>query len=66
MARKLGFLGKNKDSFDVELWAIFDALTIGMKQVGNVSPIIVLVFTDSQTAITKIRDPKIKVGEDTI
>lgn len=59
---KRRFLGKNTDSFDAELWDISDALALGIKRTKNVGPTTVTVFTDSQAAITKIRDPKARVG----
>ena len=63
---KRRFLGKNKDSFDAELWAILDALVLGIKRTRNVGPTTVTVFTDSQAAITKILDPKTRVGGDAV
>lgn len=63
---KRRFLGKNKDSFDAELWAISDALVLGIERTRNVGPTTVTVFTDSQAAITKILDPKARFGGDAV
>ena len=63
---KRRFLGKNKDTFDAELWAISDALVLGIKRTRNVGPTTVTVFTDSQAAITKILDPKARVDGDAV
>ena len=60
---KRRFLGKNKDPFDAELWAISDALVRGIKKTRNSSPTTVTVFTDSQAAIKKILSPKIRARE---
>lgn len=40
----------------------FDALEIGIKKTRNESPTTVTVFTDSQTAIAKILEPKVRSG----
>lgn len=63
---KRRFLGKHKDSFDVELWAISDALNLDSKETRNAEPTTVTIFTNSQTAMTKILEPKTKVGGDAI
>ena len=52
---KRRFLGKNKDSFDAELWAILEAFIL------SISPTTVTVFTDLQAAIKKILEPEIRL-----
>lgn len=64
--KKQRFFGKHKDLFDAELWAISDALDLGSKKTRNAKPTTVTIFTDSQTAMTKILDPKTKVGGDAV
>lgn len=59
---KRRYLGKNKDSFDAELWAISDALEISIKKTRNRNPKTVTVFTDSHAAISKIVDPRVRPG----
>ena len=59
---KRRYLEENKDSFDAELWAISDALEIGIKKTRDGSPTTVTVFTDSQAAIAKILEPKVRSG----
>ena len=66
VARKRRYLVENKDSFDAELWAISDAVEIGIKKTRNGSPTTVTVFTDSQTAIAKILKPKVRSGGDAV
>lgn len=58
--------GKYKDSFDAELWAVSSALELDSKKTRNIEPIIVTIFTDLQTVITIILEPKTKVSGDTI
>ena len=59
---KRRYLGKNKESFDAELWAILDALEIGIKKTRNGNPTTVTVFTDSHAAIDKVVNPKVRPG----
>ena len=63
---KRRFLGKNKYLFDAELSAISDTLILSIKKIRNIDLITIIVFTDSQAAITKILDPKARVGKDEI
>ena len=63
---KRRYLGENKESFDVELWAISDALELSIKKTKNRSPTTVIVFIDSHTAIVKILEPKVRPGEGAI
>ena len=41
-------------------------MALGIKRTRNVGPTTVTVFTDSQAAITKILDPKARVGGDAV
>lgn len=50
----------------MELWSISKALVLGIRKTRNIKPTTVTVFTDSQMAISKIPDPKTRVGGDTI
>lgn len=63
---KRHFLEKNKDLFDTELQTILDTLALSIKRTRNVGLIIVTVFTNSQTAITKIWDLKTRVNGDVV
>lgn len=44
---KRHFLSKNKDSFDVEIWVISNALLLGIKRTRNISNRTVTVFINS-------------------
>ena len=50
----------------MELWAILDTLVLGIKRIRNIKLITVIVFTDSQVAITKILNPKARFGENAV
>lgn len=63
---KRRFLRENKDPYDAELWAIADALVLGIRKIGNVDCTRVTIFTDSQAAVTKISDQRSRVGGDAI
>lgn len=63
---KQRYLAKNKNLFDVEIWAISDALGLSIKKTRNGNPLIITIFTDSQAAIAKILDPKAGTGGDAI
>lgn len=52
---KKRYLGKIKQPFDTELWAISDALEVAIKESRNVTATPVTVFTDSRVALTKIQ-----------
>lgn len=43
-----------------------ETFVLGIRKTRNIEPIIVTVFTDSQVAISKILDPKTRVGGDII
>lgn len=49
------FSGNNKEIFDAELWAIADALEITRKMTLNNHNTPMKVFSDSQEALTAIR-----------
>ena len=51
------FLGKNKEILDAELWAIWKALEIALKEITNTRDIPVTVFCDSQKALDAIKRP---------
>ena len=51
------FLGKNKEILDAELWAIWKALEIELKETKNTRGIPVTVFCDSQRALEAIKRP---------
>lgn len=63
---KRRFLEENKDPYNAELWAIADALVLGIRKIGNADCTTVTIFTDSQAAITKISDQRTRVGGDAI
>ena len=49
------YLGKKKQPFDTELWAIFDALEAAIKETRNATSMPITIFTDSRAALTKIQ-----------
>ena len=52
------YLGKKKQPFDTELWAIFDALEVAIKKTRNATSTPITIFTDSRAALTKIQKKK--------
>lgn len=46
MARKTAIFGKNKDLFNIELWAITDAVELSIKKMRNGNLSMITVFTD--------------------
>lgn len=59
-------MGKNKDLFDLELYAILDGLELSIKKTKNHNSLIITIFTDSQVAIARILDFNVRIGEDAI
>ena len=57
---KRRYLGKNKELFDVELWAISDTLELSTKKTKKGNLIMIIVFTDLYTAIAKIFELKVR------
>ena len=55
--QKSVFLGKNKETLDVELWAISEALDTAMREILTVDNTLITIFCDSQKALTTIRQP---------
>ena len=51
------FLEKNKEILDAELWAIWKALEISLKETANTKNIPVTVFCDLQKALKEIKRP---------
>ena len=51
------FLGKNKEILDVELWAIWKALEIALRETTNMKNVPVTLFYDSQKALKEIIRP---------
>lgn len=51
------FLKENKETFDVELWAISEALDIAMQETLTANNMLIKIFCDSQKALTTIRQP---------
>ena len=55
--QKSVFLGKNKETLDVELWAISEALDTAMREILTVDNTLITIFCDSQKTLTTIRQP---------
>ncbi len=53
------FLGKNKKTLDEELGAILDALDTAMQETSNANHMPIMIFCDSQKALTTIRQPSL-------
>ncbi len=51
------FLGKNKESLDIELWAISEVLDTAMRETTTANNTPITIFCDSQKAFTAIRQP---------
>ena len=64
--KKRRYLGENKDLFNAELWAISDALELGIKKTRNGNPTMITIFTDIQATIAKIFNSKARSGGDSI
>ena len=50
------YLGEKKQPDDAELWAIFEALEVVIKETDNFNTTSITVFTDSKAALTKIQE----------
>lgn len=50
------YLGGKKQPDDAELWAIFDALEVTIKETDNVNTTSITGFADSKAALTKIQE----------
>lgn len=50
----------------MELQTILDALKLSSKKTRDFKPTIVIIFTDSQTLMIKIVEPKTKIDKDAI
>lgn len=50
----------------MKLQVILDALILVIKRIRKIEPTIITIFSNLQATITKILDPKAKVGENAI
>ena len=57
MERKSIFLGGNKEIFDIDLWAILEALDITAKETQNMTNALVTIFCNFQKALRAIEHP---------
>ena len=48
------FLGKNKESLDVKLWAILKALGTAIRETSTADNTLITIFYNSQKALTAI------------
>lgn len=55
MAGKTRYLGKKKEPYDAELWAVFDALEVAIKETRDVNHKVLTIFIDPSVAMINIQ-----------